>query len=442
MASKEKEDLPHFKHQPTSPLMEAMKYNAMFQAFEAMGLKPKGKNTQELDEWIQNYAEKKEKPKLTLPTQETGAIPKSRSAPNDVKPTVISSHPPKVRCFSGGESKGDLPFDIWRYDVKMTLKDPTYTTQQKEFAIRRSLTGSAARLVMYQGFDKPIEEALQVLDSVYGSVDNKEQLLAEFYSARQHDDEDVTTWSNRLQEILGKGLEKGIVSPVEMNSMLHAMLYTGLRQELKDISGHKYDTVKDFNQLRVALRQLEKDHQPKKSKPNTAKAITPIETTDRRDIEDLKGMVQQLTHTVTQLKEQQRQPYTPNTGNSFRGNSRGGRWNNRQQRYGQQDRQPYGNQHQPYGQPSSNQQQHYGQPSMNQQQPYQPYQQQQFHQQPSQPQQPSNQPSTNQQGYTKSYEPIICRRCGQEGHIQRGCRVRLDHLRQDLNCGKPMPKGQ
>jgi hypothetical protein len=42
--------------------------------------------------------------------------------------------------------------------------------------------------------DKPIDKIFDVLDSVYGTVDNKEQLLAEFYSARQRDDEDVTTW--------------------------------------------------------------------------------------------------------------------------------------------------------------------------------------------------------------------------------------------------------
>ena len=57
------------------------------------------------------------------------------------------------------------------------------------------------------------------------TVDNKEQLLAEFYSARQRDDEDVTTWSNRLQDILGKGLEKGLVDYRDMNAMLHAMLW-------------------------------------------------------------------------------------------------------------------------------------------------------------------------------------------------------------------------
>jgi hypothetical protein len=42
----------------------------------------------------------------------------------------------------------------------------------------------------------------------------------------------------------------------DMNTMLHAMLWRGLPQELKDISGHKNDMIKDFNQLRVALPLL------------------------------------------------------------------------------------------------------------------------------------------------------------------------------------------
>jgi hypothetical protein len=66
-----------------------------------------------------------------------------------------------------------------------------------------------------------------------------------------------------LQDILGKRLEKGRVDYRDMNSKIHAMLWRGLRQELKDISGHKHDMIKDFNQLRVALRQLENDHQTK-----------------------------------------------------------------------------------------------------------------------------------------------------------------------------------
>lgn len=87
------------------------------------------------------------------------------------------------------------------------MKDSGYTREQKDFAIRRSLTGPAIRMIMYQGLDKSLLDILETLDSVYGNIENKEQLLKDFYSASRRDDEDVSAWSNRLEEIIGKGLE-------------------------------------------------------------------------------------------------------------------------------------------------------------------------------------------------------------------------------------------
>ena len=332
-------------------------------------------------------------------------------------------------------------YDIWRYDVKMALMDPSYTKEQKEFAIRRSLTGSAARLVMYQGHAKPIDKILDVLDSVYGTVDNKEQLLAEFYSARQRDDEDVTTWSNRLQDILGKGLEKGLVDYRDMNYMLHAMLWRGIRQELKDISGHKHDMIKDVNQLRVALRQLEKDHQPKKSKPNIVKVISETPESERQDIEELKGMVHQLTTQVNEFKQHQQQSQYYK-GNNYRGN-RGRRWNNSSHgQQGQNSYQPQQNSYQPQRNSYQPQQNSY-QPQENSYQPqHNSYQPQQNSYQPRQNSyQPQQQQTDQQKEYVAQGNTIYCRRCGQEGHIQIGCRVRLDHTRH-LNPRKPIRRGR
>ena len=406
--------------QPTSPLPPAMEqYIGMFKTFQAMGLNPKGDTPEEFEKWIQDYIASKKKKEttaayipppvapLTMPP-DTGVKPKT-------KPVTTPSYPPKVRSFSGGDNKGDTPYDIWRYDVKIALMDPSYTKEQKEFAIRRSLTGSEARLVIYQGLDKPLEDILETLDSVYGSVDNKEQLLSEFYSARQKEDEDVNTWSSRLEDIVGKGLEKGILQHSEVNTMLHAMLWTGLRQELKDVSGHKYDAIKDFNKLRVALRQIEKDHKPKSSKPNTAKAATT--SADKSDIEELKGMVQQLTHKVTTLEEQRYDPARQYyRGNYYRGN-RGDRWNSRPPRQSWQQRPPSS---------FESPQQSWQQPPASSYEPPQPQQQQ------------TQQPSTSRQGD----EEIYCRRCGQPGHIQIGCRVRLDHSRRHLNSRKPVRRGR
>lgn len=50
-------------------------------------------------------------------------------------------------------------------------------------------------MVMYQGLDKSLSEILETNESFYEIV---EQPLAEFYSTKQREDEDVTAWSNRL----------------------------------------------------------------------------------------------------------------------------------------------------------------------------------------------------------------------------------------------------
>ena len=137
-----------------------------------MGLNRQGSTVEELDKWITNYnIKKEEKPTVghspTLPTTTDDAAVRPKNKHQQA--TAISSYPLKVRVFSGGDNKIETPYDIWSYDVKMALVDPSYTMEQNEFAIRRSLTGSAARLVMHQRHDKPIDKILNVLDSVYVS---------------------------------------------------------------------------------------------------------------------------------------------------------------------------------------------------------------------------------------------------------------------------------
>jgi hypothetical protein len=78
-------------------------------------------------------------------------------------------------------------------------------------------------------------------------------LLTQFYGARQEKDEDISHWSCRLERIIGKCVDGGLVHHSEVDQQLHFMLWNGLKASLKAISGYKYDTIKDFDGMRVAL---------------------------------------------------------------------------------------------------------------------------------------------------------------------------------------------
>ena len=69
--------------------------------------------------------------------------------------------------------------------------------------------------------DANIDDIIRKLDSIYGSVDRKEMLLTQFYGARKEKDEDICHWSCRLERIIGKCVDRGLVhrSEVDQNLM-------------------------------------------------------------------------------------------------------------------------------------------------------------------------------------------------------------------------------
>jgi len=422
--------------QPKTPTDVDPDIKKMMDTFIQMGVKPKADSPEELTDWMIGFLKMKGKLDV-MPDTKKGKLDVMPDTKIDLQPPPIPSakststpsksddrvtkmmmnHPPKIPWFSGNEVKtGDVPYDIWRHEVKVLLRQ-TYEKEAMLNAVRRSLRGEAGYVAMRLDLDAPVEEILHKLDSVYGSIEKKEELLGEFYGARQKEDESVSAWSCRLESTLSKAIERGIVQRSEVDGMLHSMLWTGLRTSLKDISGHKYDTVRDFDGLRVALRQIENDHIQRestsaKSRPQTSKAAA--EVNKQTDIEELKGMIHQLVNRMDTYETRQQQPWPR-----------------------QQQQQP----------PWQRQQQQPPWQRQQQQQPP-PGQQQQWQQQ--QPQRgrgtgrgqpPPPQPQSNNTSRPPRHtRDVQCWRCKQYGHMKADCRVRLDHYSGDLNGHQPMQR--
>jgi hypothetical protein len=74
---------------------------------------------------------------------------------------------------------------------------------------------------MRLGADTNLETLLHKLESAYGISFQDDLLMREFYDAQQKTDEDVTTWANRIEDLLHKACQKpNIRAPLRLQFML------------------------------------------------------------------------------------------------------------------------------------------------------------------------------------------------------------------------------
>ena len=200
-------------------------------------MKPKSDTPEDLQAWMLSY----------LTTQ--GKIP------NVEQKAKILPGFPRIATFSGDPgSKGDTSFDLWKYEVQCLLKDKLHSREAVAQAVRKSLRGEAGRIGMRMGTDATVEKLIDKLEGVFGVVEFGETILAQFYSSKQKDGEDVTSWSCRIEDLLDKARVQGQVKETDMEEMLRTRLWNGLNDNLKTRTGHMFETTKCYDTLRVSLR--------------------------------------------------------------------------------------------------------------------------------------------------------------------------------------------
>ena len=151
---------------------------------------------------------------------------------------------------------------------------------------------------MRLGHDATITDILDKFESVYESVHGKATVLSEFYSAKQGDD-DVANWGCRLEDLLNQAIREGLVQASAANNMLCSMFYEGLRPALKDATGFIFDKVQTFDELRREIRN--KEEEINKRQPDNDQSVQSV-TSQNKELDDLKSMVQKLTTDVSDMK--------------------------------------------------------------------------------------------------------------------------------------------
>lgn len=247
----------------------------------------------------------------------------------------------RLRSFSG---KIPIPYheadyDAWRTHIELLQNDPSMSPLQTSRKILESLLPPAADVVKGLRPESKPAAYLQLLDSAFGTVEDGEELFAQFLNTLQDPGEKPSAYLHRLQVALNRVTKRGGVTHEEVDKHLLKQFCRGcwdntllntLQLEQKKSSPPK------FSDLLLMIRSEEDRQQAKSRRMKTHIGITkqraqvqfhgaygcePEEKNDRnaKAIEDLRKQVASLQHQLATFMSQKKTKGDSSKG--FVGNS-------------------------------------------------------------------------------------------------------------------------
>ena len=129
----------------------------------------------------------------------------------EVREKVISPFvKPYVNFFSGTEPvpKNESNFEQWKVEIDSLRDSSGYPEHIVNQVMRNSLKGEARRVLFTLGPEATADDIMQKLQVTFGNVASGQTVLQEFYTAEQKENESVTLWGIRLEEIYQRAIDK------------------------------------------------------------------------------------------------------------------------------------------------------------------------------------------------------------------------------------------
>ena len=252
----------------------------------------------------------------------------------------------------------DSDYEQWAYEVHCLVNEK-WPEDELKLLIRRSLKGQASRTLMNLGTEATVPQILAKFKAAFGPVLSMNTVMAQFYSLKQGQSEDARGYASRLEDCAHQAVTLGRINQGEVNILLKEAFGSGLRPQTKMATSFLLeDSNLNFDQLVLEVHRRERELNVSSSA--TSHAVQPSE------VADLKAQIATLTSELRNLKMSIPSNQTPvpptDTGRFIRGAS------------------------------------------------------------PLMPQQRRHDPSGSFSRARGPRQPITCHRCGQLGHIARGCR--------------------
>ena len=374
----------------------------LLSSFRKLKLHPKADTPEDLLQWMSQVGKPKQEHDDT---------------PDRINPATLTSvtlaHSPQLPYFSG-DRKGDADFDQWKHEYTWMVE--RYSTKVVSEAVRRSLRGKAARVAMHVDKNASLDTLIAKLDSVFGYVHTEQNIMAQFYTAKQGPDESVAEWSCRLEDIVVQAVALGKVQSEQTEEMLRNSLWAGLRSELKDLTSHRYEQGGSLDSFRKYLRQMEAELAQRSSSKTKGRVASIVSTEhENSELQEIKVMLKSMSSEILALKKQSKDTGLGQPDQSQHSQGQYGQGQHGQGQYGQ------GQHGQGRGQPGQ------GSP---------------WTRPPRRGSRPYGRPYGRGDNGPQTLDTPVCYRCGQPGHIKKGCRTRLEEdTSVPLNYNRLMGRG-
>ncbi|KAH3875277.1 hypothetical protein DPMN_038540 [Dreissena polymorpha] len=163
-----------------------------------------------------------------------------------------------LSAFSGAVPvpKNEVSFE----DLKLEVDNVKviYSQNTVKQSLRKALRGQAKRKMLHMKPEATVEEIMSELDDNFGNVASIDTMLSKFLMAEQDQNETISEWGLRIEELLLHVTRKTRLDEHEKKDMLRKRFWRGLRnEELKNATRVHFESKLTYEELKIKLREEE-----------------------------------------------------------------------------------------------------------------------------------------------------------------------------------------
>lgn len=229
----------------------------------------------------------------------------------------------KLRVFSASSkpNNGEVDYKRWRRAAVRVAEDDELSEAHKRRVILQSLQGDAEDAIDLNR-DGSVKEILAILDKLYGSVADGNDLLASFYQQYQQSGQTASQYLNQLYVLLGDIIKSGCVNRNKLPKTLLDQFIRGISDEellYKLRLEEKLQSPPDFPDLLKLVRQEETRRQERRARhkrhvKSYVTTTTDYEETVKQELaspDDTGPLQQRITELESQVKSMVRTARPP-----------------------------------------------------------------------------------------------------------------------------------